>query len=73
MTWQTAEKHAIRITGRVPRWCDVRDDDDLMPAAPIPEALDDCIALDANGRETIVSRWENDVPVGENLEAVCYF
>ena len=73
MTWQTAKQHAIALTGRTPRWCDVRDEEDQLAPAPTPEATDDYVALDANGEQAKVSRWQDDVPCGENVEAVCYF
>lgn len=73
MTWQTAKNAAIQITGRTPRWCDVRNSDDQLPPAPTAEAMDDCIALDAAGEKTFVTAWQNEVPCGKDVEAVCYF
>lgn len=73
MNWQQAKQHATKLTGRTPRWCDVRDDNDELAPAPIPEAMDNCIALDADGNETQVERWQDQQPRGVNVEAVCYF
>lgn len=73
MTWQNAKQSATELTGRTPRWCDVRDEDDQLPAAPIPEAMDDCVALNANGQQATITHWMNDVPCGTDVEAVCYF
>lgn len=72
MTWQTAQQAAQQLTGRTPRWCDVRDEDQLA-AAPTEEAMDDYIALDSNGNRTTIARWMNNVPCGKEVEAVCYF
>ena len=73
MKWQTAKQAAEQATGRTPRWCDVRDEQDQLAPAPIPEALDDCVALDVHGNRTTIDRWINNVPCGEDVEAVCYF
>jgi len=73
MTYQQAKAKAQQLTGRTPRWCDVRDQDDELAPAPIPEAMNDYIALDANGNQTKVDHWMNQQPRGENVEAVCYF
>lgn len=62
-----------RMTGRTPRWCDVRDESDDLPPAPTAEAMDDCVALDANGDHAIIERWQDQRPMGRNVEAVCYF
>lgn len=71
-TWQEAKQIATHLTGRTPLWCDVRENNELA-AAPIPEAMDDYIALDANGNQVSVSYWLNQRPMGENVQAVCYF
>jgi len=73
MTYQKAKQIATQLTGRTPRWCDVRDADDELPPAPTSEAMDDCIALDANGNRTQVKSWMNQQPRGADVEAVCYF
>ncbi len=73
MTYQQAKQIAVNLTGRTPRWCDVRDENDELAAAPTPEAMDDCIAMDANGNRTQVDHWLDQKPRGENVEAVCYF
>ena len=73
MTYQQAKQIATQLTGRTPRWCDVRDQDDELAPAPIPEAMDDCIALDPNGNRTQVESWMNQQPRGADVEAVCYF
>lgn len=72
MTYQQAKECAIQLTGRAPRWCDVRDDDEFSPA-PTPEAMDDCIAIGETGKQTFISYWHNQVPVSTNAAAVCYF
>jgi hypothetical protein len=71
-TWQEAKQIATQLTGRTPRWCDVRDENDELAPAPIPEAMDDCLALDANGNQVEI-RWMNQQPRGSSIEAVCYF
>jgi|688.fasta_scaffold140719_2 hypothetical protein len=73
MTWQTAKQIAEQLTGRTPRWCDVRDSNDELASAPVPEAMDDCLALDANGNQIQVDHWLDQQPQGANVEAVCYF
>jgi hypothetical protein len=73
MTYQQAKAKAEQLTTRTPRWCDVRDENDELAPAPTPEAMDDCIPLDANGNRTQVESWMNQQPRGKNVEAVCYF
>ncbi len=73
MTYQQAKSNAQQLTGRTPRWCDVRDQDDELAPAPTPEAMNDYIALDANGNQTKVDHWMNQQPRGADVEAVCYF
>lgn len=73
MTYQQAKAKAQQLTGRTPRWCDVRDEQDELAAAPTAEAMDDCVALDANGIACRVDHWLDQKPRGENVEAVCYF
>ena len=73
MTYQQAKQIAAQLTGRTPRWCDVRDENDDLAAAPTVAAMDDCVALDANGNRTQVDHWLDQKPRGENVEAVCYF
>lgn len=73
MTYQQARQITQQLTGRTPRWCEVRDHEDQLAPAPTPEAMDDCIALDANGHLTQVARWQDQRPFGRNVEAVCYF
>lgn len=73
MNWQTAKQRATEITGRTPRWCDVRNEEDQLAAAPSTEAMDDYIALDANGNKTQLQCWMNEEPRGADVEAVCYF
>lgn len=72
-TWQQAKQRATELTGRTPRWCDVRDENGELAPAPTVEAMDDCLVLDANGNQVQVDHWFNQEPVGRNVEAVCYF
>lgn len=73
MKWEQAKQYAIKLTGRTPRWCDVRNDDDELAAAPTDEAMDDCIAVDADGKRAENLFWLNQQPRGIDVEAVCYF
>lgn len=72
-TWQQAKQIATELTGLTPRWCDVRNGEDELAPAPTPEAVDDCIALDADGNPVEVDYWLDQCPVGDAIEAVCYF
>ena len=72
-TWQVAQQTAKEITGRTARWCDVEGEDGFMPAAPTEEAMNDCIALDTDGKATPIEAWLNQEPVGKKIAAVCYF
>lgn len=73
MKWLDAKLAATQHTGRTPAWCDVADSDGIIEPAPSVEAMDDCIALTAEGKVASIEYWMNDVPHGTEVEAVCYF
>ena len=73
MNYQEAKLVATQLTGRQPRWCEVRDEQDELAPAPTTEAMNDCIALDSTGNRTPIGYWLDQRPMGENVEAVCYF
>ena len=74
MNYRQARISAIQLTGRTPRWCDVRDvETEEFPPAPTAEAMDDCIAIGESGMRTFIVHWHNEAPVSRNAAAVCYF
>ena len=75
MNYMQAKQIATQLTGRTPRWCDVRDEAGDFPPAPTANAMNDCIAIKSNfGPEvTSINYWVDEKPVSAYAEAICYF
>lgn len=67
---------AIRIANENHfRWVDHRDENDLFPPAPTPEAVDDAIAMKMENSKlvlTSIDHWFNQKPVSPDADFVGY-
>lgn len=67
---------AVRIaTENHFRWVDHRDENDFFPPAPVPEAMDDAIAMKMEDFKLVkasIDHWFNQEPVSPDADFVGY-